>query len=592
MRRKLLRGLVYLFHWRKKNIPDKQFLNFLSILVGLLVGIAAVFIKFSVHFIQNILHKIAPDSSENYWYIFYPSIGILIVVIFVKYILKRNIGHGIPSVLYAISTKQGRISAHNMFTSVISSAFTVGFGGSVGLEGPTVATGAAIGSNLGKILRLNYKQIVLLLGCACTGAMAAIFKAPIAAIVFGLEVIMLNLSMSAIVSLLLASFTATLTSYLFMGQNVLYPFELIDEYTISEVPSFIFLGILTGFFSVYFKRMYVRLEELFDRIQDWYVRLILGGGLLGAIVFMFPALYGEGYEVINMCLQSDYTYLFADNIFSSFSENFYVTILLFLSLIVLKVIGTSLTFGSGGVGGIFAPTLFMGANLGLLLAFLFSYYGIAVSQSNFSLLGMGGMIAGVLHAPLTSIFLIADLTSGYGLFVPLMIVSTVSYATVRMFEANSVYTYQLARRKQLITHHKDKAVLTLMSIKKLVEHDFSIVHPDATLGELVEVIKKAHRNIFPVVDEEGMLHGIIKLDDVREIIFTPQKYNKIFVRNLMFMPEYFLSPDDSMEKVVKIIQDSGRYNFPVLKEGKYIGFISRAKVFSAYRQMSAYFSEE
>lgn len=592
MKRKLLKILVRFFYWRKKNVPDKQFLHILSIIVGLAVGLAAVVIKNAVHFIQNLLHNWGSEQGENYLFILYPLVGITLVILYTNYLLRKKIGHGIPSVLFALSTKQGRINSHNMFSSIIASAFTVGFGGSVGLEGPTVATGAAIGSNIGRILRLNYKQIVLLLGCACAGAMAAIFKAPVAAIVFALEVIMLNLSMSSIVSLLLASFTATLTSYIFMGQNVLYPFELEDAYGLVDVPSFIVLGIIAGFVAVYFKRMYVCIEKIFDKIKNKFYKLLIGGGTLGILIFFFPALYGEGYEEINMSLNSDFSYLFNDSVFSGLNKNIYTVVVLFVAIILLKVIATSVTFGSGGVGGIFAPTLFMGSNLGLLVAVVFHYADVNVSHSNFALLGMGGMIAGVLHAPLTSIFLIADLTGGYGLFLPLMIVSTFSYATVKLFESNSVYTYQLARRRQLLTHDKDKAVLTLMNLKKLIERDFSVVHPDATLGELVEVIKKAHRNIFPVVDENGTLHGIVKLDDIRELIFDQKQYRKVDVRSLMFWPEYFLSPEDSMENVVKIIQDSGRYNFPVLHNGKYMGFISRAKVFSAYRQMTAYFSEE
>lgn len=587
MKRALMRFLV----WRKRNMTDKNFMYILSIFVGLAVGIGAVVIKNSVHFIQGVVH-VLPQLYVEYLYFLLPIAGIFLAVAFTKFIIKRKVQHGIPGVLYAISSSRGKISQHNMFSSIITSAFTVGFGGSVGLEGPTVATGAAIGSNFGRLMRLNYKQIILLLGCACAGAMASIFKAPVAAIVFALEVIMLNLSMSSIVPLLLASSTATLTSYLFLGTEVLYPVESIDKFDMKDIPSFVFLGILCGLMAVYFKRVYVYIEKRFDKVASVWQRLLIGGLMLGILIFFFPALYGEGYHEINMCLSGEYIYLFDNSMFSPLSNDIFAIISLFVAVIFFKVIAAALTFGAGGIGGIFAPTLFTGANIGLLIATLFMYFGVNVSSTNFALLGMGGMIAGVLHAPLTGIFLIADITTGYGLFLPLMFTASASYVCVRLFESTSVYTHELARRNQLLTHNKDKAMLSMLNLKHLVETDFGTVHPDASLGDLIEVIKNTSRNIYAVVDEDGMLHGIVKLDDVRKDMFDPRRHSKIFVRSIMYMPEYYVSPNESMEGVVAKISKSGRYNFPVLDNGKYLGFVSRAKIFSAYRKMNEYFSDD
>lgn len=584
--------LAQVLIWRMRNVSDKQFVNFLSIITGLAVGIAAVLIKNSVHLIQHLLHIGISDEYHKYWYFLFPIIGVSIVVLFVRLLVRRPVGHGIPGLLFAISQKRGRINRHNMFSSIITSALTVGFGGSVGLEGPSVATGAAIGSNVGVLFRLKYKDIVLLIGCACAGAVASIFQAPIAAIVFALEVIMLNLSMSSIVSLLLASSSAVLASYLFMGKEIVYPVTVMDGWGLADVPSIIVFGILCGLVGVYFKRVYVRIEQYFDGIASPYKRLVVGGLALGILLFFFPSLYGEGYNEINSALAGSYDYLYNDSLFEPFSSNFYVVLSLFVLVTLLKTVAASFTFGSGGVGGVFAPALFMGANMGLMYAFVYGNFNISVSASNFALLGMGGMIASVLHAPLTAMFLIGDITGGYELFVPLMITSTIAYATVKYFEKSSVYTYELARRKQLITHHKDRAVLSMLKLRRLIEDDFTVVKPNAMLKDIVKAVEIARRNIFPVVDENGVLVGIFKLDDVRHMMFKPELYDCVSVEEVMYHPEYFISLEDSMEDVVRKIQQSGRYNFPVLEDGRYAGFVSRAKVFSAYRKLSEYFSEE
>jgi CIC family chloride channel protein len=576
--------------WRKNHISDRQFILILSIIIGLTSGLGAVIIKNMVHIFQRDLSNLAERYSD-YLYIVYPLIGILLTVLFIKYVNKKPVRHGIPSVLYSISKKNGRIREHNMYSSIITSALTVGFGGSVGLEGPTVATGAAIGSNIGRLLKFDYKQIILLLSCACAGAMSAIFKAPIAAIVFAIEVIMFDLTMAAIVPLLISSATAALTSYLFLGQNVLYAFEIKEKFILNDLPYYILLGVFTGFLGVYFIKMYILISELFDKIKNILLSAIIGGMSLGLILFLIPSLYGEGYSVINNSLQGDFSHLFENAFYEGIGKGAVSVTIFFIVVIMIKVVATSTTFGGGGVGGVFAPSLFTGVNAGLLFAKSMNYFGLSLSESNFALVGMAGLIAGVIHAPLTAIFLIAEITGGYELFMPLMIVAAISYATVKIFTPNSVYTYQLAQRGELITHHKDKAVLMMLNVKELIETDFNKVKPNDTLGNLIKIITKAHRNIFPVVEEDGTFRGIVKMDDIRHIMFDQEMYEHIYVRDLMFMPQYVIDPKDTMEEIARKFQISGRYNIAVIEKGKYLGFISRAILFSTYRKMLSDFSE-
>jgi CIC family chloride channel protein len=586
------RLLIRLFRWRIKHIGDSQFILILSVIIGLSSGFAAVIIKNLVHLIQSLLTSGFNREDYNYLYFVFPTIGILITVVFVKFILRQRVGHGIPIVLHAISKNNGKLKSHNLFSSIITSALTVGFGGSVGLEGPTVATGAAIGSNLGKVLRLNYKQILILLGCAAAGAMSAIFKAPIAAIVFALEVIMLNLSMASLIPLLISSVIGALTSYFFLGQDVLYSFQLKEVFHMKDIPYYIALGIFTGLVSVYFTRIYMFISETFEKIKSWLNRLWIGGFMLGILIFFIPSLYGEGYNGINNCLNGDYSYLFNYSFYYEYHDNLMAVFIILLAIILFKVFATSITFGSGGVGGMFAPTLFLGANVGLFFSKFLNQMGFSISESNFALVGMAGMLSGIIHAPLTAIFLIAEITNGYGLFMPLMITATISYATIRIFESNSVYTIQLAKRGELITHDADRAALSLMNVENLIETNFNTIAPDATLGELVKVISISSRNIFPVVNGDNVLLGVVWINDIRHIVFKTELYDNTYVRDLMFMPTPHVSPDESMEDVVKKFENSSHYNLPVLKNGKYLGFVSRANVFSTYRKMIRYFTEE
>jgi CIC family chloride channel protein len=576
---------------RSKYLNDTQFLSIVSVLVGITAGVVAALIKNAVHGIQLLLKMETIQTLQHYAYFAYPLFGILLAVLFARYIIRNGIGHGIPSVLYSISEDKGRIKKHNMFSSIISSAFTVGFGGSVGLEGPTVATGAAYGSYYGGLFHLSYKHRVILLGAASAGAMAAIFKAPITAIVFAVEVIMIDLTATSLIPLLLASIAAVLTSYYIMGPDVLYHFELKEIYKMSDMPLFALLGIVTGLVSIYFTKVYIYIQEFFDKQKSWLNRLLMGGLTLGALIFLFPALYGEGYEVINEALSGNYTYVQEFSFFNQLQGTHYLIILLVL-VILFKVIATSVTFGAGGVGGIFAPTLFIGANTGLVFALGAQLLGYEVTVANFVLVAMAGAISGNLHAPLTAIFLIAEITGGYQLFVPLMLVATISYLTTRTFAKNSVYTVQLARRGHLMTHHTDKNIIKLLDLKDLIETNFTPVHIDQNLGDLVKAITNSDRNVFPVLDDENQLKGVVTMPDVRKIIFKPELYEKTKIKDLMFIPDIIIEANEQMSEIVQKFKNTGIYNLPVVDNGTYIGFISRANIFSAYRKLLQDFSTD
>lgn len=578
--------------FKSRYLSGHRFLYILAAVVGLGVGLAAVVIKNLVHFIREALQN--GFQGDNSWYFIFilPIIGITLTVLFIKYVNKRPVGHGIPGVLFSISKNNGIIRSHNLYSSIVTSALTVGFGGSVGLEGPTVATGGAVGSNIGRAFKLSYKETTLLISCACAGALSAIFKAPIAGIVFALEVIMLDLTMWAVIPLLIASATAAMTSYLFLGQNVLYQFDLSEQFILGQIHWYLLLGAIVGLLSVYFTKSYIWISSIFEKFESRWKRLLVAGGILGVIIFFFPPLYGEGYEVVNQELRGEFFHLFDNTLFEGWTQSFVLLAIYMLFIIGLKVVATTLTFSAGGIGGIFAPTLFIGANTGLLFGLVLNQLGVDVSVSNMALVGMGGMIAGVVHAPLTAIFLIAEITGGYELFLPLMLVSTLSYGTTRYFVKNSVYTVQLAKRGELMTHHKDRNILLMMKVSELIETNFKTVRPDQTLRDLVQVITKSSRNIFPVVDEKNYLKGLVKLDDIRHIMFRQEMYDTTKVRDLMHTPEWTVDATEQMEEVARKFTESGRYNFPVLQNGKYLGFVSRARVFSSYREMLKHFSEE
>ncbi len=576
----------------KTRLNNLQFIYLMSILVGLAAGFASIILKNTVHFIQHLIHIVVAEDYYNVIFLAFPILGILIALLVIKYIIRRPVRDGIPSILYNISQNHAKINKHNMFSSVIASALTVSFGGSVGLEGPSVATGAAWGSNIGRFFRVNYKQTVLLIACASAAAISAIFKAPIAAIVFAIEVIMLDLTMASLVPLLLASSTGALLSYFMLGQDEIYSFTLLHEFELYDLHHYLILGVLLGLISLYFTRMYMFLINIFEnKIKNTKLRLTIGGVSLGVLVFFMPSLYGEGFDTIMSSLKGDYSFLFDKSVFYGMKDNFAAVVILFIMVIFFKVFATSITLGIGGVGGIFAPSLFVGACTGLLYAVVSNHFGAALPLSNFALVGMAGLLAGLLHAPLTGIFLIAEITGGYGLFMPLIIVSTISYATIKYFEKNSVYTIQLAKRKQLLTHNKDKAVLTLMKVENLIENDFVPVLLNSNLRDIVKAVSHSQRNIFPIVDTQGYLKGIVRLDDIREIMFEQELWDTTQVSEIMVEPQAYVTPDDSMEDVAKKIQQTGRFNIAVLQDGKYLGFVSRANVFSTYRSMLKEFSD-
>ncbi len=581
-----------ILHFTRK-LPSRQLMIALSIVVGFVVGMIAVLMKNLVHFIQALLTGGFSIDYSNYLYVVYPAIGILGTLIFIKFILRRPVEDGVPNVLHAISKNQGIIKKHNTFSSIITAALTVGFGGSVGLEGPTVVTGAATGSVIGKALGLNYKQIVSVLGFAAAAAMSAIFKAPIAAVVFALEVILFDMTMTALVPLLLASIVAALTSYFFLGQDVLYPFEIVQKFQLSETPYYLGFGLFTALISVYFIKLYVFSGKVFGKIKGWGWQFVIGASALGGLVFLLPALYGEGYEAINLALKGNMDFIFDNSIFYSLKDNTHVALLLLLAILLFKVVATSLTFRAGGIGGIFAPTLFIGTMAGLLFVKVSNIYGFtSLPESNFALVGMAGLLAGVVHAPLTAIFLIAEITGGYELFLPIMMVATTSYSVSKLLSPNSIYTIQLRKRGDFLSHHKDRAMLSLMNINKLLEKDFNPIDPNANLRELVKTVANSHRNIFPVVDKDGIFHGMIFLDQIRHIIFKPELYDDTLVSSLSYRPSKVVDLEDDMETVAHKFQHSGKYNLVVLDGEKYVGFVSRANVFSEYRKLLQDFSEE
>jgi CIC family chloride channel protein len=578
--------------WVSK-VSEKNLMYILSLLVGILSGTAAFMLKNFIHYVTYFLTRQFKDSAESFYYLAYPMIGILISLLIVKFLIKDDISHGISKILSVLSKKGSFIKAHNMFSSMITSAFTIGFGGSVGAEAPIVYTGAAIGSNISSLLKLNQNQVRLLIGCGATGAIAGIFKAPVAGIMFTLEVLMLDLTMASIIPLLISGITAATFAYFFMGDSVMFHFSLENKFNYDNLPFYILLGIFSGFISVYFTRTGMFVESQVKKIKKTYKRLVLGGISLGILVFIFPSLWGEGYESINKIFNGLGPDLLNNSIFFNWKSDPYVLLIILFLILIFKVFAMSITTASGGVGGIFGPTLFVGAIGGYFVSLsMNTIFNLDLPSANFALAGMGALMAGVMHAPLLGIFLIAEITGGYQLLVPLIISATVAYVTATRFEPHSIYTKRLAEMGDLVTHHKDKAAMHYMNVKDLIETDFEILSPDMTLGQMTYSIARSKRDLFPVVDENGMMLGMIKLNDIRNLIFEQELYEKISVSELMYMPEFFISPSDSVEVVAEIFKSCGRYNLAVIDEGQYVGFISRARVFSVYRDTIADLSFE
>ena len=556
----------------------------LSGVIGLAGGIAAVILKSTVHYIQTTLSDFREDVA-HYLFLIYPLIGIVITSIVADKLLKEKLGHGITSILYTISKKSSIITRIKTYSSMITSALTVGFGGSVGLEAPIVVTGSALGSNIGQLMHLSYKQRTLMIGCGAAAAISGIFNSPVAGVIFSIEVILTDVTIAAFIPLLIASVIGSLVSMLTLGSDVLFSFNLTDPFLASDFPYFLVLGALCGLVSVYFTRLTQFTESVAVKIKNKTGRAIFGGLALGIIIFVFHPIYGEGYDSITTILNGNPEALLKESFFLKNEDSTLYLILFCLGILLIKPVATGLTLGAGGSGGIFAPSLFIGAITGYVYSQTINFLGIGktLSISNFTLVGMCGVMSGVLHAPLTAIFLIAEITSGYTLFLPLMLVSAIGLSTSRYFEQYSFYTGRLIKAGDLIPHDKDRQVLSLIKMEKLIENDLLTIHPQKTLGDLVALVRKSKRNIFPVVNEKNELQGIITLDDIREIMFDPASQKNIIVAALMHKPPATVSTNDKMEEVMTKFEKTGAWNLPVIKDNKYLGIVSKSRIFNAYR---------
>lgn len=583
-----------LLMWREKHIKEKTFVIILALVVGIFCGFAALLLKGLIHLISHFLTSGASISTGNWTYFLFPVVGVLLAALYVKFVVKDNISHGVTRVLYAISKNKSRLKRHNMYTSIVASSLTIGFGGSVGAEGPIVATGAAIGSNIGQLFRLSPRILMIMVGCGAAAGIAGIFKAPIAGMLFTLEVLMLDLTTVSVMPLLMASITSATISYIFTGYDFEFFFIQSEPFAMGRIPFVVVLGVFCGFISLYFTKVINMMENLFRRMKSRVVRYLVGATVLATLVFLFPPLYGEGYGSIIQLLGGDPSTIVDSSIFYADRGNVWF-ILAFLAMIILfKGFATSATTGAGGIGGTFAPSLFVGCISGFLFAFAVNdFFELDLSTKNFALMGMAAVMSAVMHAPLMGIFLTAELTGGYDLFLPLLIVSTISYGTIKLFEPYSIYTMRLAQRGELLTHHKDKAVLTLLKMNNVIEDDFKRVNPDMNLKQMVDTIAQSNRNLFPVVDSKGILLGVVLLDEIRNIMFRPDLYKKMYVDKFMSMPPAKIVLGASMESVMKVFDDTGAWNLPVVdEEGRYVGFVSKSKIFNSYRRVLRHYSED
>ncbi len=582
--------LSALHEWRVAHVSDKMFLLILAFMVGILAAVAATVLHGLINQIVALLTGKFQADSYNWLYLVYPVIGIYLTSLFVRYVVKDNISHGITRILYAISSNRSRLKAHNTWSSVIASAITIGFGGSVGAEAPIVLTGSAIGSNLGQLFKLDNKTLMTLVGCGAAGAIAGIFKAPIAGLVFTLEVLMIDLTMASLLPILVSCVTATCVTYILRGDAALFTFHLDSGWTVERVPACILLGVTCGLVSLYFIRTMNACEDMFGRFKDKpYVKFIIGGLILSTLIFLFPSLYGEGYNSINLLLngktEADWDQLLDGSLFYGHSEY----LILYIALVLFtKVFATTATNGGGGCGGTFAPSLFIGCFTGFLFSRLWNInqVGVYVPEKNFALLGMAGVMSGVMHAPLTGIFLIAEITSGYNMFMPLMIVSVASYLTIIIFEPHSIYGMRLARQGKLVTHHTDHAVLTLMSLDSVIDRDYQAVAPDMELGEIVHKISRSRNSVLPVTDAAGKLLGEIDIIKIRHVVFRTELYHHFMAAQLMVQPNATLSDDTPMSEVMKTFERTQADWLPVLDQHHHLkGYISRRRMYGAYRKM-------
>lgn len=587
--------LARVITWRRSHVGDRAFVLLLSVVVGLLSAGAALLLKFLIHLVQRLLTAGFDASEANWLYLVFPVIGIFLSGIFIRRVVRDDIGHGVTRILYAISRKQSRIRGHNMWSSLVASSITIGFGGSVGAEAPIVLTGSAIGSNLGALFKLDRRDLMLLVGCGAAGAVSGIFKAPIAGVVFTLEVLMIDLTMASLLPLLLSSVTAAAVSYLATTMKPMFQFSLDNVFMLERIPFVILLGIICGLVSLYFSEVMNAIEDLFRNVRRPLWKFVWGTLILALLIFLFPSLYGEGYDTINLLLSGDSSQwqTVLDNSFFYGKQHM---LLVYLGLVLLtKVFATVATNTGGGCGGIFAPSLFLGCITGFIFSHLCNTlgFGTYMPEQNFALFGMAGLMSGVMHAPLTGIFLIADLTGGYGLLFPLMIVSTFSYLTIRIFQPHSIYSMRLARKGELLTHHKDRSILTLMNTENVIERDFVAVSPDMDLGHLTTAISRSSRNLFPVLNAEHKIVGIVSLDNIRKLMFRTELYHRYTVDKFMTPPPVCVVDTDSMDAVMRKFDETKAWNLPVEDEdGVYIGFVSRSKIFNEYRKLIVDYSDE
>lgn len=580
--------------WREKHVKERTFILFVAFLVGICGGLAAIILKFAIHLISTALTSRINISAGNYAYIILPSIGVVLTALYVRYIVKDNISHGVTRVLYAISQNKSRLKRHNIWSSIVASSVTIGFGGSVGAEGPIVFTGAAIGSNIGQLFRMSPRTLMILVGCGAAAGIAGIFKAPIAGMLFTLEVLMLDLTAVSVMPLLIASITSATMAYIYTGYDFEFFFVQSEEFYMGKIPYVVILGVFCGLVSLYFTRVMNMMENFFHKFKNRWNKTLVGCLILSVLVFIFPPLYGEGYGSIVGLLNGDPSSIVNGSLFYGDRNQVWFIILFIAMIIITKAFATSATNGAGGVGGTFAPSLYVGCMAGFLFAYISNHIGFdtTLSTKNFALIGMAGVMSGVMHAPLMAIFLTAELTGGYDLFLPLLIVSTISYGTIKIFEPYSIYTMRLAKRGELLTHEKDKAVLTLLKMDSVIERDFLTVRPEMSLKEMVDTIAKSSRNLFPVVDGENRLLGVVVLDDIRNIMFRPDLYRKMYVNKFMAIPPAKIEVGDGMDKVMKIFDDTGAWNLPVVEDGRYIGFVSKSKIFNSYRRVLRHYCED
>ena len=568
------------------NLPEKNVMMILSLVVGIACGLAAVILKLSIEFIHHHLIELSDRGAYNILHLIYPGIGMLIAMLFVRYIVKDNIGHGVTKVLQAVSKNESKIKPHNMWTSMLASSVTIGFGGSVGAEAPLVYTGAAIGSNVARYMGLSYKNVTILLGCGAAGAVSGIFNAPLAGVLFTLEILLFNISMTSILPLLLSTISATVVSYIFLGMNP--PFGCtISPFSMGNIPFYIILGLFCAGFSVYFTRVTLWLEDKIKSIERPFVRWAISATCLGLLIFLFPPLFGEGYGHLRELLNGGMINLEGQTVLAFFMRGTWSVPVFFLMILLLKVFSMSLTNAGGGVGGTFGPTLFIGAIAGFVVSRTINLIagGALVPEQNFVLVGMAGLMAGVMQAPMTAIFLIADMTGGYELLIPLIITATISYAAARSIEPYSIYTKRIAKKGELLTHDSDQAVLTLLKTNDLIETDLAPVQIDYTMRELVDAVAHSKRNIFPVVDSKNHFQGYVSLDDIRSEMFKYENYDTMHVYNFMKSAPAYVYVNEKMDSVMSKFEQTGAWNLPVVTEDRtYVGFISKSKIFSSYRE--------